>query len=55
MSMTLRQVKGLTDDQLLAAIRERQAKRDSGKPFDWNASMELATLEGEANNRGLRY
>ena len=55
MSMTMREIRGLTNDQLLAAIKERAAKRDSGKPFDWNASMELATLESEANNRGLRY
>ena len=49
MTMTLTEMRGATDSQLLARIRELEAKGD----LDWSDSQELALLKSVARRRGL--
>ena len=48
MTMTVREIRGATDAQILARIRQLEG---SG---DWSDAQELALLRNEAAKRGLK-
>ena len=51
MTMTYTEIKGASDEQLLARIRELEAKGDR----DWSDSEELALCKSVARQRKLKW
>jgi len=49
MTWTINEMRGATDSQLLARIRELEAKSNR----DWSDSQELSLLKSVARRRGL--
>ena len=55
MSLTIREIRGETDEGLLARIRDLAAREDDGGLDNWEDSQELALLRAEAAKRGLAH